>query len=34
VFADHDTAEAFAHADPYVENGLVKDWRVELWTLV
>jgi uncharacterized protein YciI len=34
VFADHDTAEAFAHADPYVQNGLVTDWRVETWTLV
>jgi uncharacterized protein YciI len=34
VFADHDAAEAFAKADPYVANGLVTDWRVELWTLV
>jgi uncharacterized protein len=34
VFADRDAAEAFANADPYVTNGLVTDWRVELWTLV
>jgi uncharacterized protein YciI len=34
VFADRDAAEAFAKADPYVANGLVTDWRVELWTLV
>jgi uncharacterized protein YciI len=34
VFADRDAAEAFAKADPYVVNGLVTDWRVELWTLV
>lgn len=34
VFADRDTAEAFAKADPYVTNGLVTNWRVELWTLV
>jgi uncharacterized protein YciI len=34
VFVDRDAAEAFAKADPYVANGLVTDWRVELWTLV
>ncbi len=34
VFADRDSAEAFVKADPYVVNGLVTDWRVELWTLV
>jgi uncharacterized protein YciI len=27
-------AEAFAKADPYVLNGLVKDWRVREWTTV
>ena len=27
-------AEAFATADPYVRNGLVKDWRVREWTTV
>jgi uncharacterized protein len=27
-------AEAFAAADPYVQNGLVKGWRVREWTTV
>ncbi len=27
-------AEAFAAADPYVKNGLVKRWRVREWTTV
>ena len=27
-------AEAFAEADPYVLNGLVKRWRVRPWTTV
>ena len=27
-------AEAFAKADPYVTNGLVKAWRVRKWTTV
>ena len=27
-------AEAFAKADPYVSNGLVKRWRVRPWTTV
>ena len=26
--------EAFAKADPYVVNGLVKDWRVRTWNVV
>jgi uncharacterized protein len=34
VFGDRDAAEAFAQADPYVLNGLVADWRVDLWKLV
>jgi uncharacterized protein YciI len=34
VFTDPSEAEAFAQADPYVTNGLVTRWRVELWTLV
>ena len=29
-----DIAEAFAKADPYVKNGLVKAWRVRKWTTV
>ena len=27
-------AEAFAKADPYVTNGLVKTWKVRGWTTV
>jgi uncharacterized protein YciI len=27
-------AEAFAAADPYVQNGLVTQWRVREWTTV
>ena len=27
-------AERFATADPYVRNGLIKSWRVRLWTTV
>lgn len=27
-------AERFAAADPYVQNGLVKSWRVRAWTTV
>ncbi len=27
-------AEAFAHTDPYVRNGLVVQWRVREWTTV
>ena len=27
-------AEAFAKADPYVQNGLVKSWKVCEWTTV
>jgi uncharacterized protein len=27
-------AEAFARNDPYVKNGLVKEWRVRPWTTV
>lgn len=28
------TVEAFAEADPYVVNGLVKSWRVRTWNVV
>ncbi|VVE24101.1 hypothetical protein PIN31115_03295 [Pandoraea iniqua] len=28
------SAEAFANADPYVRNGLVKSWRVRPWKTV
>lgn len=27
-------AEAFAAVDPYVKNGLVRQWRVRPWTTV
>ena len=29
-----ETAVAFAKADPYVKNGLVKSWRVRKWMTV
>ena len=29
-----ETAEAFARADPYVANGLVRSWRVRPWSTV
>jgi hypothetical protein len=29
-----EVVEAFAKADPYVVNGLVKSWRVREWTTV
>jgi uncharacterized protein YciI len=31
---DRSVAEAFARADPYVENGLVTSWSVREWTVV
>lgn len=36
VFRDVDPAEieAFVTADPYVEGGLVTDWRIERWAVV
>jgi uncharacterized protein YciI len=27
-------AEAFAQADPYIKNGLVKRWRIREWSTV
>ena len=29
-----DAAERFARADPYVANGLIRNWRVLPWTTV
>jgi uncharacterized protein YciI len=29
-----EAAQRFAEADPYVTNGLVKQWRVREWTTV
>jgi uncharacterized protein len=34
VFRSKESAEAFAKADPYVQNGLVSEWRVRTWTTV
>lgn len=31
---DASVAENFARNDPYVINGLVKKWRVRMWTVV
>jgi len=31
---DRSVVEAFAEADPYVRNGLVKDWRIRDWNVV
>jgi uncharacterized protein YciI len=34
VFADADSATAFAESDPYVQEGLVRNWRVLPWATV
>jgi uncharacterized protein len=36
AFADvqPDTIEAFARDDPYVQGGLVTEWRIEPWNVV
>ena len=34
LFRDADAAAAFAEADPYVREGLVRAWRVTPWTTV
>jgi hypothetical protein len=34
VFRSKEAAEAFAQADPYVQNGLVTSWRVRELTAV
>ena len=31
---DASPAEAFASADPYVREGLVRSWEVRPWTVV
>lgn len=31
---DQSAAERFAASDPYVTEGLVKNWRVRKWTVV
>ena len=32
--ADRGTVEAFAQADPYVREGLVRRWEVQPWAVV
>jgi hypothetical protein len=34
LFSDAEAARAFAEADPYVTEGLVRAWRVLPWTTV
>jgi len=34
LFTDPDAARAFAEADPYVAEGLVRSWRVLPWATV
>lgn len=34
VFRSREAAEAFAAADPYVLQGLIRDWRVRTWMTV
>jgi hypothetical protein len=34
VFTTSEDAESFALADPYVANGLVKQWRIRKWNTV
>jgi uncharacterized protein YciI len=34
VFRGPEAAEAFAKADPYVSNGLIKSWKVRKWNTV
>ena len=31
---DPSVPKRFAQEDPYVKNGVVKDWRVRIWTVV
>jgi uncharacterized protein YciI len=31
---DESTVEAFVRNDPYVQNGLVTEWRVRKWSVV
>ena len=34
LFTNPDAARTFAEQDPYVLNGLVKNWEVRTWTTV
>jgi len=31
---DSSVAENFAKNDPYVKNGVIKEWQVRQWTVV
>ena len=31
---DRSVVQAFAEADPYVVNGLVREWRIREWNVV
>ena len=31
---DRSVVEAFAQSDPYVRNGLVREWRLREWNVV
>jgi hypothetical protein len=32
--AKQEQIEEFVRADPYIEAGLVTDWRIEVWNVV
>ncbi|MCP9198778.1 YciI-like protein [Gramella sp. GC03-9] len=34
IFQTEAQATAFANNDPYVKNGLIKDWKVRKWNAV
>lgn len=34
IFRSQQAAESFAKSDPYVLNGVVKDWRIRRWMTV
>jgi uncharacterized protein YciI len=31
VFTTREAAEEFAHGDPFVVNGVVRDWQIREW---
>ena len=31
IFTSREAAEAFAYEDPFVLNGVVRDWRILEW---
>jgi uncharacterized protein len=31
IFSSREAAEAFAKEDPFVVNGVVRDWRIQEW---